>query len=160
MAPNKGNGKGANFLKGLIGHQGDECVRWPYSLDGHVGRGRLGYLGKMYWAHILMCELAHGDKPSEAHEVAHTCGKGHEACVNPNHLAWKTRSQNQLDRAKHGTKALGGYKHARRKLNAEKVATIKALKGIETQCALAARFEVTDATIRDIYRGKTWKHVA
>lgn len=53
-----------------------------------------------------MCQKAHGDPPSPKHDAAHSCGRGHEGCVNPNHLSWKTKKQNQADRITHGTSHL------------------------------------------------------
>jgi hypothetical protein len=63
----------------------------------------LGYLGDTLYAHRLMCQLAHGDPPTPDHIAAHSCGRGHEGCVNPNHLSWKTYSENELDKRVHGT---------------------------------------------------------
>ena len=45
---------------------------------------------------------------------------------------------------------------SRRKLTREKVEQIRALKGKKTQREIAAQFGVADATIRDIYSGKSW----
>lgn len=98
----KGQGKTFAWLMAHVGYQGDDCLPWPFSKDGRVGRGRLGHNGKMYWAHRLMCELAHGEPPTPDHQAAHNCGKGHYGCVNPRHLEWKTNSENQLDRRKNG----------------------------------------------------------
>jgi len=41
-------------------------------------------------------------------------------------------------------------------LTAEQVEEIRRLRGTMTQRAIAERFGVTDATIRDIYSGKSW----
>jgi transcription initiation factor TFIIIB Brf1 subunit/transcription initiation factor TFIIB len=40
------------------------------------------------------------------------------------------------------------------------VEEIRRLRGTATQRALAAQFGVTDATIRDIYSGKSWSSTA
>jgi hypothetical protein len=94
--------KTRQWLAAHVGYQGDDCLPWPFAKDGRVGRGQLGYLGKNYWAHRLMCILAHGKPPTPKHQAAHNCGKGHYGCVNPRHVGWKTNSQNQLDRAVNG----------------------------------------------------------
>ena len=100
--PNKGKGKTFAWLIARVDYQGDDCLPWPFCRDGRVGRGRMGHEGKRPWAHRLMCELAHGPPPTPKHQAAHECGKGHYGCVNPRHLAWKTNSENQLDRRKNG----------------------------------------------------------
>lgn len=151
-----GQGKGIAFLRALLDSAPPTCVTWPMSRDPSNGYGRLGVNGKNYWAHRLMCELAKGPAPSAGHEATHSCGNGKLGCVNPRHLDWGTRSRNQLDRRFHGTKARGG-RGVRRKLTPEKVAEIRALKGLKTQREIAAKFGVSDATIRDIYSGKSWK---
>lgn len=154
MSASNGNGKGIAFLRGLIGHRGDECVIWPLCRDSQNGYGRIGYLAKMHWAHRLMCQLAHGEPPTPGHEAAHSCGRGNEGCVNPAHLSWATKTRNQLDRRRHGTKsnAVWGW---RGKLSEAQVEEIRALRGSFTQRAIAARFGISDATVRDIYSGKT-----
>src|SRR5436309_2180466 len=105
-AYNRGKGAAIAFLRALLSHQGDGCVTWPFSRLQN-GHGTLGYLGKVYRAHQLMCELAHGPRPTLGHQSAHSCGKGHEGCVNPRHLSWKTASENQQDRKLHGTNGKG-----------------------------------------------------
>src|SRR6185312_1870651 len=80
---NRGKGKTFQWLLDHMGHHGDACMPWPFSKDGRVGRGGLTYRGKSYWAHRLMCELAHGAPPTPKHQAAHNCGKGHYGCVNP-----------------------------------------------------------------------------
>jgi hypothetical protein len=149
----KGKGRGATFLKSLIGHQADDCVPWPMCRDGVNGYGHVGYNGKRYWAHRLMCELAHGAQPSPKHEAAHSCGKGHEGCVNPKHLEWKTRAENQADRYVHQRKP---HRGRRRILTEEQVAEIRAAAGITKTKDLAARYGVSTGNIRQILTGQTW----
>jgi hypothetical protein len=155
---NKGNGKAIAWVREHAAHQGDECLVWPFCRDGKNGRGRIGYLGKQTWAHRFMCEFVYGPAPSPEHEAAHSCGKGHEGCVNPKHLEWKTKSDNQRDRAKHGTKARATW-GMRGKLTPEEVAAIRVLKGRTTQDAIAKLFGVTDTTIRDIFSGRSRRAV-
>lgn len=125
-----------------VGHEGEACLPWPFSKDGRVGRGSLTYRGKNYWAHRLMCEMAHGAPPTPKHQAAHNCGKGHYGCVNPRHLEWKTNSENQIDRAKNGN-ALRNTNGPRSVLTPAQQAEIVALKGRMTQVAIAAKFGVS-----------------
>lgn len=134
---NKGRGLGIEFLRSLISHEGDECVIWPLFRDPQNGYGRIGYLGKHYWSHRLMCEMAKGPPPSPDHEASHSCGRGHEGCVHPKHLSWKTATENQRERRIHGTHGKGqGYRF---KLTPEKVAEIRAQKEDSSCCPGAPR---------------------
>lgn len=147
MPPNKGRGRAALWLLGHVNYRGDDCLRWPFSVDTALGRGRLGYLGKNYWAHRLMCELAHGPAPLGKPQVRHSCGRGHERCVNPKHLSWASQSENHLDRRRHGTAATSRY-GSRSPLTREQIAEIRASKGRETQMATAKRFGISHANVR------------
>lgn len=138
---NKGKGEAYKWLVRHASYRNDDCLSWPFSRDPHVGRGRLGYLGKLYWAHRLMCELAHGKPPTPKHQAAHLCGKGHEGCVNPLHLAWQTASENLLDRRRHGTVRSNTNGH-RGVLTPEQRLQIRALKGKKTKHEIAKMFGV------------------
>lgn len=86
----RGEGKTIKWLRAHTDYSHDWCLIWPFVSKLH-GYGQFGYLGKNYYAHRFMCELAHGPAPSPLHEAAHSCGRGHEGCVNPQHLSWKTK---------------------------------------------------------------------
>ena len=149
----KGNGAGYHFLVGLIGHQGDECVTWPLFRD-KCGRGRVGHDGHHYWAHRLMCQIAHGDPPTPKHTAAHNCGKGHEGCVNPKHLEWKTQAENLADCAIHGTQPTHSYGNKGR-LTRVQAQEIRDARGIKTQRELASEYGVSEGAINDIWRGRS-----
>lgn len=146
----RGEGQGITFLRGLVGHTGEECVKWPLFIDPRRGYGVLGYNGGMFKAHRLMCELANGEPPAGDYEAAHTCNN--PACVNPNHLGWKTRVENQQDRRQNGTAGNGGTGR-RRKLTPEQATYVRG--SLETNTDLAERFGVTRSAIRQIRLGKT-----
>jgi len=157
MAWNCGKGRGYKWLIDNASHANNDCLIWPYTCDTR-GYGQVGYRGKVLRASRLMCQIAHGDPPTEKHQAAHSCGNGAKGCVNPRHLSWKTNSENQYDRRRHGTHGGSlGYVHT--KLTPEKVRQIRALRGIETQKDLARKFGVSDATIRGVQTGRWWKHV-
>lgn len=138
----KGSGKAFQWLKDHVGYAGDDCLVWPFSRDGRVGRGRLGHEGKGWWAHRLMCVLAHGEPPTPKHQAAHECGKGHYGCVNPRHLHWKTNAQNQIDRRRNGNMLRNPHGN-KGGLSPDQVATIVSLKGNKTQMQIAAQFGVS-----------------
>lgn len=157
MAGNKGNGRGIQLIRSLVGHIGDACLIWPYCRDLR-GYGTLGYNGKVLRASRVMCELVYGAPPTQKHHAAHNCGKGHEGCFHPGHLEWKSGRANQLDRRKHGTHTNGPGK--RGAVTAAQVIEIRAAKGIVTQRELAAKYGISDATVRGIQTRRWWKHVA
>lgn len=152
---NKGKGAAIAWLRAHVEHQGDDCLIWPFSRNPVSGYGYFSYNGEgPRRAHRFMCELAHGAPPTPAHEAAHSCGKGHEGCIHPCHLSWKTHAENQRDRARHGT-AKRESRRGRWKLTPEQVAEIRSSSDSVT--VLAARYSVTEPNIRLILRRQTWK---
>lgn len=150
--------EGIDWLRAHVDFDGEGCLLWPRFRDVN-GYGRVSVRvdgkTKIRWAHRVMCELVNGPCPPD-HEAAHSCGRGKFGCVHPKHLEWKTQTANQIDRAQHGTKSRGAY-HLHPKLTPEKVREIRRTKGgTETQREIAALYGVTDATIRDIYTGRSW----
>lgn len=151
MTRNNKRGRGNNYkwLLAHIGHTADECLIWPFSRN-NTGYGQLGYKGQMKKAHRFMCELAHGEPP-EGYEASHSCGNGMGGCVNPRHLSWKTRSENQLDRRRHGT-ANTNPTGRTGKLTPMQKHEILRLRGKMTQAKIAARYGVHFETISRILR--------
>lgn len=146
----KGKGLAIAFIRDHVGYTSDDCLIWPFSTNG-TGYGRLGFEGNGYYAHRLMCQMAKGEAPSDQHEVAHSCGNGMKGCVNPKHLDWKTRSENQLDRRRHGTHATS-TSGPRGKLTSAQKMEILSLKGKMPQRKIAAKFGVHFETISRIHR--------
>jgi len=95
-----GHGEQYLWLQSLVGHKGEECIPWPHGGNWN-GYGHLGINGKVYKAHRIMCELAHGNPPIKGLVAAHSCKD--RSCVNPDHLSWKTPRQNLMDRHRDGT---------------------------------------------------------
>jgi len=100
----------------------------------------------------IMCEYRNGPPPTPEHHAAHSCDRGHDKCVNPNHLSWKTPTENQLDRFRDGP-----IPFARAKLTPSDAAIIRDLKGIELPHLTAKRFGVSESNVRLIQYGKTWR---
>lgn len=134
-------------------HQSDECLPWPFSRD------RNGY-ASMHGgsASRFMCQTAHGDAPSPAHEAAHNCGNGHLACMNPTHLRWATRLQNRADRISHGRNN-GCEANGQAVLSPKQVDEIRAIwrAGGTSAIQIARKFQVHRSTVYSVVRHKTWK---
>ena len=147
----RGNGKAVAWLRAHVDYDGEGCLPWPFCLCN--GYGHFGHEGENHYAHRFMCTLVKGPPPTPFHEAAHSCGRGDQGCVHPQHLDWKTTSGNQLDRALHGTKNSWA---ARGKLTPEEAAQIRALKGQKTQQEIAAMFGISRSQVSWVMTGKAW----
>jgi hypothetical protein len=132
-----------------------ECLTWPF---GRIPRGNsiIKAGGRTQIASRVMCEIIHGAPPTPGHEAAHSCGKGHEACMNPNHLRWATPSENAADRILHGT-ANRGIRNGSARLSDGDVALIRSMNG--SSRVLGRRFGIDPRQISRIRRREAWGHV-
>lgn len=150
-------GEAIAWLWDHVTHTSDECLTWPYA-TGSDGAGVVTYDGRQQSAASVMCLLAHGEPPTPLHEAAHNCGKGHEACINPTHLRWATRSENHADKHIHGT-ALCGERHPWARVTEDEVRFMRAMKGRVPVPEMAKRFGIGKSAIYAILSGKNWSHV-
>lgn len=149
-------GEPAEFIEAAKEYFGDECLIWPYA---HArGRARTHVDGRCQYVARLICEHAYGPPPSPRMEAAHSCGKGHLACVARRHLRWATPKENAADKADHGTDAKG-ERNTCAKLSLEGVLEIRRLWPELSQSALADRFGVNQTAISKIVRRTRWAHV-
>lgn len=110
-------------------------------------------------AHRLVAFAFLGFPPSEKHtDVAHKDGnKINNRLTN---LYWATRSQNEFDKAKHGTDCRG-ENHYGAKLKEPQVIRIrKGGKTVTERQLLALEFGVSLATIYDVQARRSWRCVA
>lgn len=135
-------------------YDGDDCLKWPFGTNGK-GAGLAWVNGVRYMASRYICEQVHGEPPTPDHEAAHSCGKGHEGCVNPKHLRWATPKENQSDRLLHNTD-VRGEKHKRAKLTGEQVQEIRALRRVLTYEEMAKRYGVSKSNISAILNRESW----
>ena len=105
-----------------------------------------------------MCILRHGEPDYPELEAAHSCGCGHEGCVNPNHLRWATRVQNAADKEAHGT-VIRGEDVNSAKLTAADVRAIRSLHYVRTSAELAEMYGVSQGHISRIQCGVNWAHL-
>ena len=131
----------------------DDCILWPFGRTP-AGYGSMQYDGRITYAHVVSCEMAHGTRTPDGREVAHSCNV--RPCVNPKHLRFATRKENQADRLLHGTTVRGEQVH-NAKLTADQAGEIKRrIKCGESAQSIAADYPVSETSIRDIRRGSTW----
>lgn len=141
-----------DFLTKAMATQTNECILWPYGLDGN------GYVlvcvdGAQVRANRLICEKVQGPAPSSKHEAAHLCG--HSNCINHNHLAWKTHIENEADKLIHGTRQRG-EQIVQSKLTESDVRKIRSLKGAVPQRVIGEMFGVGQQAVSAILLGKKW----
>lgn len=134
--------------------RGDECLIWPFH-RGDNGRGVFRIKGRGKSAPYVMCSLAHGEPPTLGHEASHSCGKGHEGCVNPRHLRWATRKENERDKRAHGTVRRGADINTT-KLTEHDVREIRRIGKSIAPRVVAERFGITEQNVCHINNRKTW----
>lgn len=138
----------------VIPYDGDDCLSWPFASTG-PGIATIAYKGKHHNAARVICTLTKGSPPTPEHEAAHSCGKGHEGCINPRHLLWKTHKQNEADKAIHGTR-VRGERHGRSRLSEADVLEIRRLDAAMSRREIAARYGLSSSHVVDIINGKKW----
>lgn len=156
IPPNKGKSLGLAWLREHAQFTGHDCLLWPFGKARGYGQVTAGNGDKrILKAHRVMCGMAHGEPPTPKHEAAHSCGN--HGCVNPNHLSWKTRAENQAESVAMGRKYTGGRAGP---LGAYNARTILGLKGKLSQDRIAEMFRVSHSTVAKIHRGELWKSLS
>ena len=77
----------------------DDCIVFAGKQQPN-GYGRVSVGGRYQRAHRLACRMAHGEPPRRSLDAAHSCGE--RMCINPRHLRWATRAENEHDKIAHG----------------------------------------------------------
>ena len=108
--------------------------------------------------HVVVCAAWNGPKPSSSLCVRHL--DGDKSNNRPDNLAWGTYAENEADKKRHGTAAVGAHQGSA-KLTDEGVRIIRASIpfGLWNVNDAAQVFGVTRSTIRRIARGVGWQHV-
>lgn len=147
-------GEAIAWLRAHVEHADSEsCLLWPFGIR-RGGYGHMRVNGKYLGAHRVMCAHAHGEPVDGRNDVAHSCGN--RLCVNPHHLRWATRSENEADKLQHGTHNRG-ERHGMAKLSAAEVLEIRSLRGQMLQKEIAEKFQVSKTTVAMIQARKAWK---
>ena len=144
-------GEPLRWLRKSMPFFSESCVRWPYARK-EEGYGAVLYEGVIMGAHRAACFIAHGPPPAPDMVAAHSCGKGHEGCVNHKHLRWATHQENVADRALHERLGIARPRKGL-KLTEQNVEEILAFRGKEKIATLAKRFGVHQSMISKIHNG-------
>lgn len=147
------SGEPLAWMQRHLDHLGDDCLSWPFGRTPY-GYGMLTDEGRQQGAHRWACEKVHGAPPTPDHHAAHTCGNGHEGCVNPRHLYWASPVENAEDR-QCGPRAQRGETATKVKLTEAEVVEIYALRGGSDR-AVARDYGVSRGAISHIWRGRSW----
>jgi hypothetical protein len=145
---NRGKGTAFDWLCRHVNHEGKKCLFWPFSKAyGHPAA--VGYCGKVYKPTRLMCLLAHGVPPSDQHRASHTCGRGINGCIHPQHLAWKTETEfrQNLERVGVANYGRGG------KITPTQADEIKAIGDSEARAVIAKRYGISAQRVGQILLG-------
>ncbi len=151
--PLGGNQTGYNearafLLENVLSYSGDECLIWPYARN-EKGYAKVNMDGKMLRACRYICSVVSGSPETPDMEAAHSCGNGHLGCVTPKHLRWATHDENIADKQEHGTTG--------KKLTEDRVSDIRRMLAEgDNKHDIAVLFGITERTVRDIRKCRTW----
>lgn len=143
------DGEPLDWLSRHAKWESNACLPWPFA-QGSRGYGSVSFNGKATGAHRAMCIIAHGEPPVPGMHAAHSCGCGHEGCVNPRHLRWATAVENHRDRLyyRERTQRLGNLK-----LSDAQCREMLARRGAVSQRALATEYGVSEAAVSRLFNG-------
>lgn len=132
---------------------------WPWlRYKQKSGHGRVWHEDRLFVASRVAWKLTHGSLAEEL-DVCHTCDNGE--CCNPDHLFLGTHTDNMQDK-----EAKGRGNHARgaaiglSKLSEDSVRAIRAMRATGMRLTdIAAKFDVTPASIAKVALRRTWAHI-
>lgn len=146
------HGEPMQFIHDALKSDGEDCIIWPYNKTNN-GYGHVRVDGKNRIASNYVCKMAHGAKPDDKDDAAHSCGVND--CVNPRHLRWATKPENQADRLIHGTN-LRGERSPHAKITEVQALAVMGLKGVKSQRKIAAEFGISNMQVARIHKGESW----
>lgn len=149
--PRPSPGSRISWLTKHATYCGDDCLKWPFPYE-KSGYGKATFNGLNTTASRIMCELVNGPTPDEKFDAAHSCGNGHLGCLNPKHIRWASKKDNQNDRIHHGTSNRG----IGRKLKAEDVREIRSLHGTDGPTSVGRKYGISKTAVMMIWNRKNW----
>jgi len=135
---------------------GDGCWEWTACIFTGVGYGCFALMGKNVGAHRVSW-LLERDQIPEGMCVLHTCDN--RLCVRPSHLFLGTNDENMADMARKRRAAHGSRSNKAKFCEAVAKLICSRRDAGERVRALAAEYGVSEVTVRDIHKGRTWKHL-
>lgn len=150
------DGEPNRFIQELLSSSRQECTVWPFATKDN-GYGTVTVNGRTVSAHRHICGLFRGPPPFLNAHAAHSCGN--RSCVNPRHIEWKTKRQNESDKSLHGTKCIGS-RHGGSILSERDVRSIRAIfNGTDspTKAEVAKTYGVTRKAICAVVNGRSWR---
>lgn len=154
--PLKGRRPNGMWQKWLLEHAVDpghnDCVIWPFYRDKNgYARG-----GSKDLAYRWVCEKVHGPPPAKNIHAAHQCGRGSSGCVSGRHVEWKTPSENEKDKLRHGTDHRG-ERHHNTRFTADQVRAIRSIPYTITNREIADLVGSSNSSISRIRAGVDWR---
>lgn len=145
VADSRNGQKGGNILRPRLAKNG----YWQISLSN----------GRQRWFHVhsLVCIAFHGPRPA-GYVACHNDGvRANNTAAN---MRWDTRSNNEMDRVKHGTSNRGA-RHGMAKFSETQIRQVKQLlaEGKLSQRGISRLVGIAQQHISSIKRGKTWSHL-
>lgn len=112
---------------------------------------------RQVFVHVILCEIFHGPRPSQSHQVAHWDGvRSNNRATN---LRWATARENSADKFRHGT-VLRGSQIGISKLSEADVRRASAMKEAGfTYKQIAEPLGVTIGAIASALNGRSWRHL-
>lgn len=131
---------------------------WLWQGNQRSGYGRITFRGVVYGTHRLALQFSGVDVPADM-MVCHRCDV--RACCNPRHLFIGTARDNVHDMRNKGRLfSPQGENNGQSRLQAQDVVTVVSLLCVDTPyTAIAARFDVSESSIRGINKGTRWRHI-
>lgn len=141
-------------------HMDTPCIEWHGAISKSQrgeGYGNVKIDGRNFKAHVIGFLLQFGHMPKSGNVVMHMCDN--RRCVY--HLEEGSQSDNMFDMHRKGRGFVPmGENNPGSKLTADDVKSIRVDSALGASYAeQAERYAVTQATIKRIVEGKTWKHV-
>lgn len=149
------------------------CWWWTGTLShpsSSLRYGKMKFKGRQLKAHRISYEIYFGPI-RDGMFICHKCDN--PSCVNPDHLFEGTHQDNMDDKVAKGRQAAGvkltqnrnsaaGERHGRAILTEHDVLEIRRIAATQHRfgrAALAAKYGVSESTIKSIKSRKLWKHI-
>lgn len=134
----------------------ENCIIWPFG-KSKQGYGRLSVNGKPELAHRVSLSMAIGEPMMLGMDCAHKPVICHNrACVNPNHLMWATRKENESHKVLDMTSNAGERNGFSKITEAQALEIINGPEDVEVY---AARAGISVSRAKHIRKGYAWKHL-